>query len=261
MKIAANLSLLFTEYPLLERIGAAAHAGFSGVEIQFPYEVDAQALKTALDTHHMPLVLINLPAADLMVGGAGLAAVPYRTNEFEQALDTALAYAHIVKPLAINVLPGRLATGVQHEEALETLVQRLRCCANAFAPLGIRVLAEAINPLDMPGFLINTAQELSDLVECVNHPNMAAQLDLYHMARQGLDLEACIAELAGKIGHVQFADCPARGEPNTGSLNFSAAITALQAVGYDGWWSAEYRPTTAPDTTASLKWLAEWRTY
>ncbi|MFW9605801.1 MAG: hydroxypyruvate isomerase family protein [Pseudomonas sp.] len=257
MKIAANLSLLFTEYPLLERVAAAAEAGFQAVEIQFPYSLPAENLKCALAAHALPLVLINLPAADLMEGGPGLAAVPDRADEFEQALAEALAYAKTVKPFFINVLPGRLAANVTRAVALETLVQRLRRCAEAFEPLGIGVLAEAINPLDMPGFLINTAQELRDLVEQVNHPNMAAQLDLYHMARQQLESEKSIALLAGKIGHVQFADCPGRGEPGSGTLDFARAMRALEAAAYKGWWGAEYRPTTS-NTRASLGWLADW---
>lgn len=258
MKIAANLSLLFTEYPLLERVAAAAQAGFQGVEIQFPYTVPAEALKHELDTHALPLILINLPAADLMEGGPGLASVPERAEAFEHALHTALDYAKTVKPRFINVLPGRLAAGVTRTEARATLIQRVRQCAEAFAPLGVGVLVEAINPLDMPGFLVNTAQELRDVVEQVNHPNMAAQLDLYHMARQQLDLEESITTLRGCTGHVQFADCPGRGEPGSGTLNFANAMAALNATGYRGWWSAEYRPTT-PDTSASLSWLTAWR--
>jgi hydroxypyruvate isomerase len=37
-RFAANLSMLFTEVPLLNRFERAARAGFSCVEIQFPYE-------------------------------------------------------------------------------------------------------------------------------------------------------------------------------------------------------------------------------
>ena len=36
-RFAANLGYLFTERPLLERIDAAAAAGFKAVELQFPY--------------------------------------------------------------------------------------------------------------------------------------------------------------------------------------------------------------------------------
>ncbi|WP_027896394.1 hydroxypyruvate isomerase family protein [Zestomonas thermotolerans] len=258
MRIAANLSLLFTERPLVERVVAAAAAGFDGVEIQFPYEVPALRLKEALEAAGMPLVLINVPAGDLMDGGPGLAGVPARREEFAAALREALTYAAMVRPACVNVLPGRLAEGVARGQALATLADNLRLAAEEFQVLGIRVLVEAINPLDMPGFLINTPEHLVELLETVDHPNLAAQLDFYHMARQGLDLPASIARLAGRIGHVQFADCPGRGAPGSGSLDFSSALQALRKAGYQGWLAAEYKPD-AQGTQAGLGWLAEWR--
>ena len=257
MRLAANLSLLFNELPLLDRVRAAAVAGFAGVEIQFPYEVPAIALKETLERAGLPLVLINLPAGDLMTGGPGLAGVPARQAEFDAALQEALSYAAMVRPQWVNVLPGRLAEGVERDQALACLTANLRRAAEAFAVLGIGVLCEAINPLDMPGFLISTPEQLDELLRAVDHPNLHAQFDLYHMARQGLDIPAGIALLAGRIGHVQFADCPGRHEPGTGTLDFAAAIDALSAAGYDRWLAAEYRPQVS--TAAGLAWLDAWR--
>ncbi|MES2821678.1 MAG: TIM barrel protein [Pseudomonadota bacterium] len=258
MRIAGNLSLLFSDKPLIERVVAAAATGFDGVEIQFPYEVPAIRLKEALEAAGLPLVLINLPAGDLLQGGPGLAAVPARQADFDAALQEALTYAAMVRPACVNVLAGRLAEGLSHEQALDCLIGNLRRSAQAFAPLGIRVLCEAINPLDMPGFLINTPQQLDALLRAVDHPNLAAQLDLYHMARQGLDSAAAMAVLIGRIGHVQFADCPGRGAPGSGHLDFPALLQALSASGYSGWLGAEYQPGAA-GTAASLGWLSEWR--
>lgn len=258
MKIAANLSMLFTELPLRERVLAAAVAGFEGVEIQFPYEVPAITLKETLASAGMPLLLINLPGGDLLSGGAGLASVPARQAEFDAALQQALSYAAMVRPLHVNVLPGRLAEGLGCEQALDCLASNLRKTAEAFALLGIGVLVEAINPLDMPGFLVNTPEQLRDLLDRVDHPNLAAQYDLYHMARQDLDVVAGIHLLAGRIGHVQFADCPGRGAPGTGALVFEPLLAALRDTGYGGWLAAEYRPGEVA-TTASLGWLAQWQ--
>lgn len=254
MKICANLSLLFTERPLAERVVAASAAGFDGVEIQFPYELPAIRLAEALAAAGMPLRLINLPAGDLMSGGPGLAAVPGRQADFDAALQQALTYAAMVRPACVNVLPGRLAEGVVPEQALATLAANLRRSAEAFSILGIRVLCEAINPHDMPGFLVSTPAQLDRLLDAVGHPNCQAQLDLYHMARQGLDPAACVRQLAGRIGHVQFADCPGRGAPGSGELDFAAAFAALDEVGYQGWLGAEYRP--AED---GFGWLQAWR--
>lgn len=256
MKIAANLSMLFGEIPLLERIQAAAAAGFDGVEIQFPYEVAAIRLKEALQRAGMPLVLINLPAGDLMSGGAGLAAVPSRQAEFDLALQEALTYAAMTRPMCVNVLPGRLTSGLPRDEALATLVANLRKAAEAFQCMGIRVLCEAINPFDMPGFLINTPEHLDQLLCAVDHPTCLAQFDLYHMARQGLDIEAGIGLLAGRIGHVQFADCPGRGEPGSGEMDFPALLKRLQSSGYEAWLGAEYKPTKP--IVESLGWMALW---
>lgn len=257
MKIAANISLLFSELPLLARIQAAAVAGFAGVEIQFPYELPAIQLKEALTRAGLPLRLINLPAGDLMSGGPGLAAVPARQAEFDAALQEALSYAAMVRPACVNVLPGLLAEGVSREQALACLLNNLRQAAEAFAVLGIQVLCEAINPLDMPGFLLNTPQQLDEVLRAVNHPNLLAQFDVYHMARQGLDIPAGLQLLAGRIGHVQFADCPGRGEPGTGQLDFAALLQALQASGYSGWLGAEYKPSRPTEQT--LAWLPAWQ--
>jgi hydroxypyruvate isomerase len=258
MKIAANLSLLFTELPLVERVVAAAAAGFDGVEIQFPYELPAIRLKEALDAAGMPLRLINLPAGDLMSGGAGLAAVPARQAEFDAALQEALSYAAMVRPALVNVLPGRLAEGLEPEQALTCLISNLRKTAEAFQLLGIGVVVEAINPLDIPGFLINTPEQLDVLLGAVAHPNLTAQYDFYHMARQGLDVQAGLTLLAGRIGHVQFADYPGRGAPGSGQVKFPPLLLTLRETAYQGWLAAEYRPDEA-GTQQSLGWLDKWR--
>ncbi len=253
MEIVANLSMLFTELPLLERIRAAAAAGFNAVEIQFPYDVPALQLKEELERCAMPLVLINLPAGDLMQGGDGLACHPKRRQQFADALDEALSYALMVRPRMINVLAGRLSADVSRGRALATLAANLRDAAQAFDRLHIKVLCEAINPIDIPSFLINTPQHLHDLLTEVQHNNCFAQLDVYHMARQGISVQEALAVLGNKVAHVQFADCPGRAEPGTGEVDFTAMYQVLEQAGYQGAIAAEYRPSST--TQASLAWL------
>ncbi|WP_205340346.1 hydroxypyruvate isomerase family protein [Denitrificimonas caeni] len=253
MEIVANLSMLFTELPLLQRVRAAAAAGFSAVEIQFPYEVPALQLKEELERCGMPLVLINLPAGDLMQGGNGLACDPDARSQFADALDEALSYALMVRPRMVNVLAGRLPKDGSRGRAFATLAANLRDAAQAFDRLHIKVLCEAINPLDMPDFLINTPEQLDELLTEVRHPNCFAQLDVYHMARQGISVQQALAVLTDKVAHLQFADCPGRAEPGTGALDFSEIWHALEQAGYQGAMAAEYRPSST--TAASLAWL------
>ncbi len=63
-RFAANLSMLFTDTPLADRIDRAAQAGFAAVEVQFPYELPAATLRARLDASGIPMVLHNLPAGD-----------------------------------------------------------------------------------------------------------------------------------------------------------------------------------------------------
>ncbi|MEH6567030.1 MAG: TIM barrel protein [Halopseudomonas sp.] len=254
-KLAANISLLFTEVALLERVGAAARAGFDGVEIQFPYAVPARELRDELQHQEMPLVLFNLPAGDLLQGGPGLAGVPGGEAEFAAALQLALEYAQILQPTRVNVLPGRLVASWQREQALQTLESNLALAADAFAELGIGVVCEAINRLDMPDFLLAGSAELAATLARIEHPNLSAQLDFYHMAQMGEALPESIQRLAGRIGHVQFADQPGRGMPGSGQMDYSAALAALAATGYNGWLAAEYRTSSAND----FAWMQRWR--
>jgi len=47
-RFAANVSTLYPEHPLLDRIGAAARDGFAAVEVQSPYAASATELRRAL---------------------------------------------------------------------------------------------------------------------------------------------------------------------------------------------------------------------
>jgi len=257
MKIAANLSWLFNEAPLQKRVALAKAAGFDAVEVQFPYALPALQLKEALDNAGLPLLLFNLPVADLLEGGAGLAAVPERQAVFNEALTEALHYAAIVRPRFLNLLPGRLAADISKETAWQTLIENVQLAASECELLGIGLLVEAVSPQEMPGSLITTPKQLIELLAAANHPNCAVLLDLYHMARQELNLPEVIRQLAPHIGHIQFADCPGRGAPGSGAMDFDAVRRTLQEVGYNGWLGAEYRPDG--ETAVSLSWLASWR--
>ncbi len=255
--LAANLSMLFTEAGLIDRIRLARNAGFSGVEIQFPYDLPATDLQRELQRNQLPLVLINLAAADLLEGGPGLAAVPGREADFARALEQALRYAEVARPLQINVLPGRLAAGVEREQALEILAVHLCQAGSAFADLGIGVVCEAINSYDMPGFLLDGSDSLLHMLQRAGHANVRAQVDLYHLARMHEDIALALNRLQGYIGHIQFADCPGRHEPGTGAVNFAELAGLLRALDYKGWLAAEYKPLGLANE--GLVWMRAWQ--
>ena len=252
-RFAANLSLLFTEYPMLERFAQARAAGFDAVEIQFPYELSYAEIHQALLQHQLKLILINLPAGDLMSGGNGLACVPGQEAAFADALQMALDYAVTLHVPRVNVLAGRQPVGVSLPDCQQTLVTNLRLAASQADIAGIRVVTEPINGTDMPRFLLQSMTQALALLEQVNHPNLAIQFDLYHRAMMGEDSADLLIQAIDRIGHIQFADWPGRHEPGTGKLDFKALFRLIDQLGYTGHVAAEYRPTV--QTAATLDWF------
>jgi hydroxypyruvate isomerase len=253
MKLSANISMLFTEQPLLERFGAAKSAGFNAVEIQFPYGEKVADIKAELKAHDLECVLINVPAGDLMEGGEGLASVPGKEAEFAAALVECLSYVTSLRVKRVNVLPGCCKDESKLPQYLATFKRNLKTAADMFKPLGVTVTFEAINTFDMPGFLIHNVQQMSDVVEEIDSDNIKMQFDVYHMARmEDVDVSAIISRLGDQIGHLQFADSPGRGEPGTGDLDFKSIFYAIEYSSYNGWVGAEYKPSKNTDET--LRW-------
>lgn len=254
-KFAANVSMLFTEHPFLERFDRAKEAGFDAVEFLFPYEFDIAAIGEALRRNDLTQVLFNLPAGDFAVGDRGLANDPRRKDEFRAGVHEALAIAQQLACGRLNCLAGLRLADVPDETQMATLVDNLRYAAEAAAALGVRQVVEPLNAFDAPGYFLPTPDAGFALVEHAAHPNLSLQYDIYHSQRMRGNLAATIAARIGQIGHVQIADCPDRHEPGTGEINFPFVLQALDDAGYDGWVSLEYRPRV--DTVSSLAWLRE----
>lgn len=256
MRLAANLSLMFTEVPLLQRFEKAALAGFKTVEIQFPYDESIEDLVAAKNKADVKVCLINVPAGDLMQGGEGLACVPGKEKEFEKALNLCWKYAHALDVDLVNVLPGRCEYVGQEEVYLNVFKHNLTKAANAFGKHDILVTFEAINIKDMPGFIIHSSQQMLDVVNELEHDNIKMQFDIYHMHIMDGHVDEVIKHHGHLIGHIQFADVPGRGEPLSGNLNFHGIFEDIRYSHYHGYVAAEYRPTGL--TEDSLQWKDEF---
>lgn len=255
LKFSANLSMLFTERPLAERFAAARAAGFGAVEIQFPYELDIDTLKRLLDDNQLQLVLINVPAGDLMQGGDGLACVPGQEKEFRLGVDRAIDYARALGVPTVNVLSGRRPAGVPVEHCEAVLEENLEHAVAKFRDVGVTTVLEAINIFDMPRFLIHSLEDMRRM--CHRVPRLKMQFDCYHMSRMGADVAELLRDNLGLVGHVQFADNPGRHEPGTGRIDYRAVFTLLRDSAYAGWCGAEYRPSRTTEDT--LAWWRRWQ--
>lgn len=251
-RFAANLTMLFTEQPFLDRFEAAARAGFEAVEFLFPYAFDAEAIRSRLDAHRLQLVLHNLPAGRWDDGERGIACHPDRVDEFRAGVVQAIRYAQALGVPQLNVLAGKAPSGVDDATLRRTLVDNLRHAAAALKAAGLRMLIEPINHFDIPGFYLTRTEQALSLLDEVGADNAFLQYDLYHAQRMEGELAGTLARHLDRIAHIQLADNPGRHEPGTGEIHYPFLFQHLDRLGYDGWIGCEYKPATT--TEAGLDW-------
>ncbi|MBB3211231.1 hydroxypyruvate isomerase [Herbaspirillum sp. Sphag1AN] len=253
-KLAANLTMLFTELPFLERFRAAAQANFKAVEFLFPYPFEPEQLAEQLRQNELELVLHNLPAGNWEAGERGIACHPDRVEEFREGVDLAIRYARALGVRQLNCLVGIKPASVSVEVERQTLLANLAFAADKLKTEGIALLIEPINTFDIPGFFLSTTKQAVELITASGSDNLFVQYDIYHMQRMEGELANTIKANLSLIRHVQLADNPGRFEPGTGEINYRFLFAHLDAIGYQGWIGCEYKPRAG--TVEGLGWRA-----
>ena len=248
-RFAANLSMMFTEVDFLDRFEAAAKAGFKGVEYLFPYDFPAADIKARLDRFGLTQVLHNLPAGDWAAGERGIACHPDRVDEFKTGVDKAIEYASALGCKQVNCLAGIAPIS---DDVDKTFIDNLKFAADKLKAAGIKLVIEAINTRDIPGFYLSSTQQALDAIKATGSDNIAVQYDIYHMQIMEGDLAPTMEKHLASINHIQLADNPGRGEPGTGEINYPFLFAFLDRIGYDGWIGCEYKPATT--TLDGLGW-------
>ncbi|WP_205022250.1 TIM barrel protein [Streptomyces sp. HB132] len=262
-----NLSILFTELPLLERPAAAAAAGFTAVELWWPWietpapaQAELDALKKALDDAGTQLVGLNFYAGRLPGPDRGALSLPgEESDRFRANIGVAADFAASVGCKALNALYGNRVEGVDPAAQDELALENLVLAARAADRIGATLLIETLNATESPLYPLVSAPAGVEVVDRVNEAtglgNAAFLLDLYHLSMNGEDLSQVIKAYAAKTGHVQIADNPGRGAPGTGSLPLEGLLDELAEAGYDGWVGLEYKPSDRTGAE-SFAWLA-----
>ncbi|MFF4659700.1 TIM barrel protein [Streptomyces sp. NPDC001381] len=261
-----NLSILFTELPLLERPAAAAAAGFTAVELWWPWpdtptpERSAlHALKRAIEDAGVRLTGLNFYAGQLPGPDRGALSLPgEESRRFRANVDVAADFAGSLGCTALNALYGNRVDGVDPAEQDALALENLVLAARAADRIGAALLIEALNTAESPRYPLVSAPaavEMADRVDAATGlGNAKFLMDLYHLSMNGEDLPRVIETYAARTGHVQIADNPGRGAPGTGSLPLEYLLDRLRKAGYDGWVGLEYEPGDRPSAEA-FDWL------
>ena len=263
---AVNCSILFTDLPLTDRPAAARAAGFEAVEFWWPWpdapvpsDAEVDAFCRAVEDAGVRLVALNLYAGDMPAGERGVLSDPARTEEFRRSLAVTERIAERTGVRRFNALYGQRRDGLDPAEQDRTAAVNLAYAAGRVAGFGGTILVEPLARGLNGAYPLETAADALAAVRRARAEgpgNVAFLLDTFHLTVNGdRDLPAIVRAHAADIGHVQVADAPGRGRPGTGSVDFAAFFAALDAAGYDGWISLEYRPEGAATTPGEFAWL------
>ncbi|NEA67334.1 TIM barrel protein [Streptomyces sp. SID12488] len=261
-----NLSILFTELPLLERPAAARAAGFTAVELWWPWldsptpaQSELDSLRAAIEDAGVRLTGLNFYAGQLPGPDRGALSVPGEASErFRANIAVAAGLAESLGCGALNALYGNRIEGVDPAEQDALALENLVLAAHAANRIGAILLVEALNRVESPRYPLVSAPAAMEVVDRVNAAtgldNARFLMDLYHLSMNGEDLPSVIDRFAAKTGHVQIADNPGRGAPGTGTLPLADHLDQLRKAGYEGWVGLEYKPGDRPSAEA-FDWL------
>ena len=253
-RFAANLSMMFNEVPFLDRFEAAAKAGFTAVEFLFPYDHPAKEVGARLHGNGLTQALFNLPPGDWAAGEKGFAALPDRFADLQASLRTALPYVEATGVKRLHLMAGIASR--DDRQAVEAFYKSVAWAAEFFAPHGLDVVIEPINPRNVPGYFLNDFLFARDLIEELKIPNLKLQFDIYHCQIIHGDVTIRLREAMPMIGHIQIASIPSRNEPDGEELNYPFLFDELDRLGYGGFVGCEYNPRGK--TIDGLAWFKSY---
>ncbi|EGT35681.1 hypothetical protein CAEBREN_17215 [Caenorhabditis brenneri] len=251
--VAANLNMLFTNLPLLQRYGAAASAGFKLVEVSIPYSEPAGKLREAADEHQLEHTLINAPPGDWNQGFRGIASLKSQKDEFRNSLDTAIEYAKTLGCPRVHVMAGIPKTDDDLTHASEIYSENVLFASRKLKEHGLICLIEPINKYTIPGYYLNNYEEAIELIERDESKNLKIQYDTFHAQQINGQITATIGKLKEHIGYIQVAQVPGRGACDTrGELDYNFIFDEIRKINSEWIIGAEY---SDGKNDSSFKWI------
>ena len=248
VKYCANISTLFSEFPFLERFGAARAAGFDAVEVAFPYEHAVPDMLDMLGRNELSLAMITCPPPNYTGGDRGFAAVPGREKRFQQDFRRTQRYAKALGARHIHIMAGVGAGPV----ALDVFLQNLRWAADIGSEQSLTI--EPMSEAAVPGYFLNDCVQAAEIIKEVGAPNLGLQFDTCHAQQIHGDIGAVWELVKDHVTHIQIAQSPGRKSPDqTGLIDMQAFVKQVVKDGYKGWIAGEYVPDGM--TRNELAWV------
>ncbi|MEE2030571.1 sugar phosphate isomerase/epimerase family protein [Rhodococcus chondri] len=241
--------------PLEERLAAAAHAGFDGIEL-FEPDRAASGLSPAEVHKHCTDLGLKIVAHQPFHDFEALPLELHATNmrRLDRAFD-------LMSELDCDLLLMCSSESPHTIDDVGLAVEQLHTAAVEAAARGMRIAYEAL----AWGRYVNTWQQSWEIVRSVDHPALGVCLDSFHIYATGSDISG-IADVPGdkiflyQIADADYLDLPPkqwsrhhRKLPGAGTFDLTALTAAVRGAGYTGPLSLEVFTDdtgTGPDRAA-----------
>jgi hydroxypyruvate isomerase len=262
MKYGVCIEMFFTDRPFLDRIPAAAEAGFNRAEMWFTDQTAWVNGMNAADPKYPDKVRAAAAAAGLVITnavigspdgslGGGLADARNRTQWLARS-EATLEFCRAADIAAAIVCTGNVVAGLTRQQMRQNVLDGLKATAELAEKTGVKLLLEPLNDeIDHPDYFLTGSDEGAALCREVGSAQLKLLFDCYHMQIMEGDLSGHIRRNLDVIGHFHAAGHPGRHETWLGETNYPIVVQEIEKNGYDGVFAFEYLPMLPP--TESLR--------
>jgi hydroxypyruvate isomerase len=226
---AVNVEMWWRELPFLQRIHAAADAGFKHIEF-WPWQgknIDAIAQICAER---------DIEVAQFTAWGF----VPGMNDsknhvKFVEEIKKCCEIAQKLNCKRMTVVGGNNQPNMTQEEMHQNIIDALKLVKPIVEDKGIMLILEPMNiRVDHKGHCLYGSEDAVRICREVDSPMIKINWDLYHMQISEGDLCGRLREGFDQVGYIQVADHPGRHEPGTGEIYYPRVYEELQKLGYTG---------------------------
>jgi len=226
--------------------------GYDAIEVFPPSAegVDAAALEKGLRDNGLRLAAVGTGAGAVLRKLTLTSPDPEVRRQGREFVNSVIDFAgRFGAPAILGSMQGRFGGPVEKPTALGHLRTALDEFGERAKRAGATFLLEPLNRYE--GNVVNTIGDAVSLIHSLSTRNVTILADLFHMNIEEDDVLAALRAGAHQITHVQLADSNRR-PAGHGHTNFRAVAATLEAIGYQGYLSAEALPWPDPDTAARL---------
>ena len=239
MKLSVCLPIVFKGVTLSEALCRVGALGYRYAECWQVRDQEVESLRRAMDDSGVRLV--SIVADDFSLNA------PDKRENWLQALENTAKRAQALGAPFIITQVGQ-DSGEPLALQYASVIDGLRAAHDILQKYGVTLLIEPLNTkVNHKGYILERSEDAFRIVNAVDDPHVRVVYDIYHQQITEGDIIETVRKNLDKIVHLHAAANPGRSEIFLGENDYRVIVNSLDAVGYSGYMTLEYKPTMPPE--------------